>query len=273
MLQTRSQAAMAGVAAQITNISTAMRQQADSMVQGAVIAHDVLSSQDSRTRFGKDLTASARGAGFREFDARVQAIAMNLNSARSLLLSNMDQVREEAEAHLEELQLNLGPELFASLLRPPLDTMGDRPFHIPINPGDNFAAAVTAQVQLVRGQLAEAPFASGWASGRIESMFRSEISANVSGGWTLQTIDGPVAAQVASLWQETVAREGGLLIGRINTLAGMVQAGMAALRLNALRIPRNPTARASLAAIFAGYAAQLKQIRENSVTDPAPHAT
>ncbi len=263
-LETRSQAAMSGVSAQIVSLSATMVKQAEKMVQGAVIPHEVLSSQDSRSRFGRDITTSARAAGYREFEARVQAIARNLNSARMLLLSDMDQVRAEAEAHLEELQLNLGPELFRTLLKPPLDVPSKGLLDVPLDPGDQFTGAVTESIQLVRQNIPDVPFTSNWAAGRIESLFRAEMAANATAGWSLQTVDGPAAAQVAGLWRETAEREAGLLIGRVNTVAGMVQSGLAALRLQALQIPKDKDARATIGRVFGGYAGRLAEAKSKA---------
>jgi hypothetical protein len=263
-LQAQSQASLGSIANQVTNLSTAMRQQAESVIQPAAIAHEILSSQDARTRFGRELTATARAAGYREFDARVRGIATNLSSARSLLLSGMDQMREEAEARVEELRLNIGPELFATLLQPPLDTEADRLMKVPLDPGDKYLETMTAAIGEIRRVIPDVPFSSNWAAGRIESMFRSEMNSNASSGWSLQTLDGPAAVTVAETWRDTTVREAGLLIGRVSSLVAMVQSGLATLRLKSLQIPKNSDARAKIGRAFAGYAERLRQMGEGS---------
>jgi hypothetical protein len=268
-LQTQSQAALGGVANQIVSLSPAMRQKAEAILQSATIPHEVLTSQDSRTRFGKDLAAKARAAGYAEFDARAQTIAVNLASARALILANMDQVRDEASAHVEELQQNLGPELFATFLGPPLDALGASLFELPLEPGNQFTAAVTAAIQSVRSNSPDIPFTSGWAS-RIESMYRSELTANATAGWDLQNFDGSAAVELAKLWEDTGTQECGLLIGRIDALCSMVQKGMDALRLKALQIPNDPAVRAKIAAAYNDFASQLKTMGN---TDRSVHSS
>ena len=270
VLETQNHTAIGGIANQIAAISTAMRQQAESMIQTALVPREVVSSQDARTRFGRDLTCRARSAGYSEFDGRVQAIAANMSSARSLLLSSADQMREEAEVRVEELRLNIGPHLFVTLLQPPLDMDAEQLMKLPLDPGENYAGVITSTIQKVRTSIPDPPFSSNWAAGRIESMFRSEMASNATSGWDVQTLDGPVALAVIETWRNTTVREAGLLIGRINALVTMLKSGLKALRLDALQIPKNPEARAKISRAFSAYAARLQQMGDGPATGSPP---
>jgi hypothetical protein len=260
-LRGESQTALNGAASALSTLALTMRQQAEAVVQGAGIPADVLGNQELRTRFGRNLIPAARSAGYREFEMRLQSVAMNLNSARSLLFSNLDQLREEAAAHVEELSLNIGPGLYAAWMNNAAQGWGERPFDLSLDPGTAFPEAVASAARKVRTGIPELGFSSGWATGRIEAMFRSELASSAVAGWTAATIEAPVTAAIAQTWRDTTERACGLLIGRIHTVVSIVSANLSSSRLDSLQIPRDPDARIRISSIFREFGNQLETMQ------------
>jgi hypothetical protein len=255
--------------AAIDGLSAAMQKRAEAAVESALVPRELLATQETRTGFGRNLAAAARAAAFHEYEQRVQSCAMDLNSARSLLLSNFGQIRVEAESHFEELTLNLGMDLFASWLGPKAPGWSTNPLDISLDPGAGIATGLSSAAQRIRQGLQAPDFVSAWATGRIERMFKSEIVMNAVAGWSPNTLDQPLAAAVRQTWHRDTERPCGLLIGRLRAIVEAVTAGLANQRLDSLRLPRLASNRGRMAEVFRGFAADLESILSDDQKDPA----
>lgn len=261
LMESQSHTAVSNVTAVLQVLSQAMRLQAETSVHNAPIPKDALGNQDARTRLGQSIVGTARAAGYREFDARVQALAMDLNSARSLLLSSMDQLRSEAQAHLEELTLNLGAGLFGVWLQKALPGSAESPLEFSLEPGIAFPEMLNAAAAQVRKAIPDAEFSSGWTS-RIEAVFKNEMVEAACAGWTSTTIDQRLAAAVAQIWEDTTRRPCGMLIGRLSEIGRVISAELHANRMGSLQLPKNESNRARLAGAYREFAKKLTEIRQ-----------
>jgi hypothetical protein len=261
MMESQSHTALSNVTAVLQVLSQAMRLQAETSVQNAPIPKDALGNQDARTGLGRSIVGTARAAGYREFDARVQSLALDLNSARSVLLSSVDQLRSEAQAHLEELTLNLGAGLFGAWLQKALPGSTDAPFEFSLEPGIAFPEMLNATAAQVRKAILDAEFSSGWTS-RIESVFKNEMVEAACAGWTSGTIDQRLAVAVAQTWEDTTRRPCGMLIGRVSEIVRVISAELQTSRMGSLQLPKNESNRARAAGAYREFAKKLTEIRQ-----------
>jgi hypothetical protein len=263
-----SEAALQRVSTAIDNLSGAMQKIAESTVENAQPPREALATQESRHAFGRQLSAAARAAAFREYTQRTESFAMDLNSARSLLLSNLGQIRVEAAGHFEELTLNLGMDLYSGWLGPKPPAWGANPLDISLDPGAGIASALQAYAQSIRQNLTGPEFVSGWAAGRIERMFKSEIASNAVVGWNPNTIDQPLAAAIRQVWHRDTERPCGLLIGRLRAIIEAVTAGLKNYRLEAHRLPRLAENRAKTAELYRNFALELETVLHQNQVGP-----
>jgi hypothetical protein len=265
LLETQTQKSLGDARLAIQSLTGTMRQQAESAVQSTPIPRETLASLDARTQFGRSVIGYARAGAYREFDTRMQALAMDLNSARSVLLSGMDQLRVEAQAHLEELVLNLGEGLLPVWLSAAAPAWASTPLDFPLDPGTGFPERALAATRQVRGAIPEPQFASAWAS-RIEGLFKGEMAIAASANWSPAQLDQPLHAALAQLWKDATERTCGILIGRISMIVEAVNSGVAASRLGSLQLPRDPQNRAKVAEAFRGFTAELDRMIGNEIS-------
>jgi hypothetical protein len=261
-VEAQSRKALSDMTAGLQTLAATMRQQAEAAVHNVPCPKEALQSQDVRTRLGRNITGVARVAGYREFDARIRSLAMELNSARSVLLSQMDQLRAEAQAHLEELTLNLGPELLPVWLRESSVGCLEKPLEFSLDPGAAFPDQVTQAAAQVRQTIPEIEFTSGWAS-RLEGLFKNELLSAATAGWTPAALDQAAAAAIAQIWTGAAERSCGILIGRLHVIVQVVTAGLESSRMASLHVPMDEKNRARLADAYRGFAAQLNDMRQH----------
>src|SRR5205814_3041614 len=133
----------------IRSVIPALRQQAEIVIQRTGVRKDAVTAE-ARNRFGQQTSAAARAAGHRQFDQRIHSMAMRLNSARSILLTTMEQFRAEALPHLEELTCNLGRDLYLAWMREAGCDWAEHPLDIPLDPGVDFPELILASAARIR---------------------------------------------------------------------------------------------------------------------------
>jgi hypothetical protein len=257
-LNQQIESALAPAAAAVRAIVPAMRQQAEIVVQQSVLPKDAATS-DARQRFGQRTAAAARTAGYREFAQRVQAIAMRLNSARSILLTTMEQFRAEILPHAEELACNLGSNLFTAWMREAGFEWAEHPFDLALDPGVDFPDLIAAAATRIRQSIPEQEFVAGWQS-RLDAVLRAEIGSAATAGWTPAAVDQPLTAAIDAIWSDTAQRACGQLVGRLDALVRVVNNGVASTRVGSLRFPRDPDLRMQAAGLYRGFASELNAI-------------
>ncbi|MBV8817147.1 MAG: hypothetical protein JO022_02250 [Acidobacteriaceae bacterium] len=262
LLEAQTQKCMADAKSTVQAVTLSMRQQAEAAMQNTPIPREVISSIEARTQFGKSAIGTARAAGYREFGLRVNALAMDLNSTRSLLLSKIDQLRLEAQTHLEELILNIGQGLLPAWLAAAAPAWAAAPLELSLDPGTDFAAKLTTAATQVRSAIAEPQFTSAWAS-RMEALFRGELANAAVANWTSPALDQPLLSAIALLWKETTERSCGILIGRLKMIVEAVTAGIESSRLGSLELPREDRNREQASHVFRSFAAQLEQMSQH----------
>jgi hypothetical protein len=230
-------------------IVPAMRQQAETIIQQSVPP----TATDLRGRFGQQTSAAARAAGYREFDERVRSLAMLLNSARSILLTTMEQFRAEAQPHIEELIANLGQDIYLVWMREAGFDWGARPLELSLDPGVDFPDLILAAAARVAQSVPEQSFVTGWQN-RLDAVLRSDMITAATSGWTTMAVDQPLVSAVGTAWNEAAQRACGLLIGRLDALVHVVGTGVASTRLGSLRLPADPGLRRQTASLYRGFA-------------------
>jgi hypothetical protein len=260
-LEAQSQKALAGAGQLIAGLGSAMQQKADEVMRGLFVPRDVLASQDLRTRFGREVTARVRIAADQEVTQRLQRVATNLTNARSVLFSSLDQMREEAAVHVEELSHNVGHDLFQAWMREAVPDWSSAWLETVFDPGTSFPAAVEGVGQKIWQGLPLQEFNSSWAS-RVEAIYRAELTGATSTTWTAAAVDGPAIRAVAQVWSDMTEAPAGKLIGKVEALVAAVSGAMAASRFGSLQLPADPSARKDLSAIYAGFAKELAKETE-----------
>ena len=257
-LDAQSQKALANINEATQGLAQAMRKQAEGTVERAAVTRETLAAQELRTQMGRHVVAAARAAGCSEFDARIQSLAMNLNSSRSLLLSVAGQVRAEALARFSELSLNLGPGLLSAWLTAARFNWPDKPLDVSFDAGSEFPGRIMAAARELRQAIPETAFASGIAS-RIDSLYRREMNTAATAGWT-PTLDQQLATSIYAVWNDAAGRNCGILIGRLHWIYRAVTDGIAAGRLGNLQSPADDRARARLGETWRDFAVRLENI-------------
>jgi hypothetical protein len=251
-LSRQGEAALAHAGTAARGIVPAMRQQAEAVIQQSPLPRDATTAQ-ARARFGQQTSVAARAAGYREFDERVRSAAMRLNSARSILLTTMEQFRAEAQPHMEELTANLGPDLYMVWMREAGFDWAERPLDLPLDPGVDFPDLILAAAARIRQAIPEQDFVASWQS-RLDAMLRSDMTASATAGWTTFAVDQPLSGAIGGIWNENVERACGLLIGRLDAFVNVVKAALASSRIGSLRCPADPGLRRQTAGLYRGFA-------------------
>jgi hypothetical protein len=259
-LDVQSRRALSDLNGGVQSLAQTMRQQAETTVHNAPLPKDILADQEKRTSLGRTIVAAARAAGYREFETRVQSIAMNLNSSRSLLLSTVDQLRAEAQARYEELALNLGPGLLAAWLEEASPGWQDKPLEFSFEAATGFPDLVMAAAGKVRAEIPELAFSSGWTS-RIESVYRTEMITAAHTRWRPDTLDRSLVHAIDKTWKDAAERSSGMLIGRLETIVHAVSGGLASSRMESLELPKDETTRAKLGDAYRGFSADLEKVQ------------
>jgi hypothetical protein len=260
LLITQSQAALSHAIAPVSALSQTMQRQAETTARNVTLSRETLANQAERTRFGRDIIGTARRVGYQEFDACVQSLAMGLNSARSVLISSIDELRWEARAHLEELVLNLGADLFSAWFPSGSFSANESFLDFSLDTGVDFPKEIIAAAAEIRQAIPEIEFSSGWPN-RIEAMFKNELASAACAGWTSTSIDGRLANAVTRIWENTTSRPCGILIGRLNEITRVVSAEMQSSRLGSLQLPADQMNRTKVAKAYRAFSRKLTEIQ------------
>lgn len=260
VLETQARRATSDLNEAGRELAQTMRQQAETTVYNTPFPKEILADQEKRNTAGRTIVAAARAAGYREFETRVQSLAMNLNSARSVLLSGVDELRAEAQARWEELSLNLGPELLTAWLVAASPSWPEKPLEFSLDAGAGFPELVMEAARQVREAIPDLGFSSTWAA-RIEGVYRAEMIAAAQTGWKPEALDIGLVLAVAQKWKDAAERGCGMLIARLEEIVRTASSGLASCRLDALALPKDDSVRGRIAEAYRGFGEELRKMR------------